>query len=291
MKFSVLSAARDEEKYIAEMIDSVVAQSHESWELLVVDDRSTDSTSAIVAQYADPRVHLVDNSGVHGKNAAFNRAFEHSCGQVVIFLGADDTIPKNSLELRADAMARFDTSRDRVAAFSKVRMFSVEAKFDGVVVPRGQRGSRSGGTTALSRRLAEEVFPLGTTLPNEDVWTSTFVELRAEHCLDIPEIVVNYRIHPNNSFKRDQDFHSANLALHKRGLVYERLLERGGWLPAEQALLQDRATSEELRYSGRTFRLLTRRSVTPVERLRLASQSSRTLYWLRQKSYRLFSGW
>lgn len=295
MKFSLLCAVRDEEQHVAQMLDSVCAQSYRHWEILVVDDRSRDSTPEIVREYAarDDRIIAVRDSGVNGKNSAFNAAYRGSSGDVLLYQGGDDLLPVDALEVRRQALSGLNPREDRVALFSKVRMFSEDPKFDGVVVPRGGRGSRSGGTTAMTRALADLVFPLDASLPNEDLWTSTLVEFHSQRVIDLPLVTLHYRIHAGNSFRRDQAFEQANEAYHARGLVYQRLLEsRAGSLPPSAvAELTRRAQLEDWRYEGELRRLLLADEVPLGHRLRLASQASRPLYRLRQRLYSTFSGW
>jgi glycosyltransferase involved in cell wall biosynthesis len=295
MKFSLLCAVRDEEQHIAEMLDSVRAQTYPHWEILVVDDRSTDWTPEIIREYAarDHRIVAVLDAGVSGKNSAFNAAYRASDGDVLLYQGGDDVLPPDALAARVDALRGVDPAEARIALFSKVRMFSDDPRFDGVVVPRGTGGSRSGGTTAMTRAMANEVFPLDVTLPNEDLWTSTLVELFSERTIDLPAVTLNYRIHAGNSFRRNQTFEEATEAYHERGLVYERLLEsRSGSLsPQAVAALRRRAQLEDWRYRGQLRRLLLAGSVPLRHRLRLASQASPSLYSIRQRFYGTFSGW
>jgi glycosyltransferase involved in cell wall biosynthesis len=56
---SVMMPAYNAEAYIGEAIRSVVGQSYAKWELLVVDDGSTDATAAVAAEFNDPRIRLL----------------------------------------------------------------------------------------------------------------------------------------------------------------------------------------------------------------------------------------
>ena len=89
VKVSVIMPAYNRETYIRESIDSVLAQSFTDFELIVVDDGSTDTTAAIVESYTDSRIRLIcqPNGGV---SVARNTGLEASQGQFITFLDSDD---------------------------------------------------------------------------------------------------------------------------------------------------------------------------------------------------------
>jgi glycosyltransferase involved in cell wall biosynthesis len=97
---SVVMAARNAESYIAEAIDSILNQTIDDFELLVVDDKSTDSTAAIVRSYKDPRVALFEGAG-RGQGAALNIAIRSSSGPYVANLDSDDLAAPERLEKQA----------------------------------------------------------------------------------------------------------------------------------------------------------------------------------------------
>jgi GalNAc5-diNAcBac-PP-undecaprenol beta-1,3-glucosyltransferase len=89
--FSVVIPTYNRAGFIAATLCSVIEQQLQSFEIIVVDDGSTDNTAAIVAQVADPRIHyLAKSNGERG--AARNYGFAHACGEYVIFLDSDDVL-------------------------------------------------------------------------------------------------------------------------------------------------------------------------------------------------------
>ena len=92
-------------KFIGEAVDSVIAQTWQRWELIIVDDGSTDETGAILKGLCDPRITVVTQSN-RGVSAARNAGLALATGQYLTFLDADDTLPPASLEVRAEFLER-----------------------------------------------------------------------------------------------------------------------------------------------------------------------------------------
>lgn len=100
-KVSLIVPAYNAEKYIGYAIRSVICQSWENWELLIVNDGSTDQTEIVCQRFCDtdPRIKLftTENRGV---SAARNLGLDNATGEYTAFLDADDALPETSLELR-----------------------------------------------------------------------------------------------------------------------------------------------------------------------------------------------
>ena len=89
VKVSVIMPAYNRETYIRESIDSVLAQRFTDFELIVVDDGSTDATAAIVESYTDRRIRLIRQSN-RGVSVARNTGLEAARGRFITFLDSDD---------------------------------------------------------------------------------------------------------------------------------------------------------------------------------------------------------
>lgn len=98
---SVIMPVYNCERYLSDSIESVISQSYQNWELLIVDDGSNDKSVSIIELYAekDSRIRLYKNeSGQHGPGIARNHGIEHISGKYTYFIDSDDWIEKDLLQ-------------------------------------------------------------------------------------------------------------------------------------------------------------------------------------------------
>jgi len=108
-RISVVLIVRDGERFLAEAIESVRAQAFEGWELLAVDDGSTDGTAAILARHAEAlgdRMRVLRHPGGvnRGMSASRNLGIRESRGAYVTFLDHDDVIRPGKLARHVAAL-------------------------------------------------------------------------------------------------------------------------------------------------------------------------------------------
>lgn len=89
---SIIMPVYNGEKFIAEAIESVLLQSFQQWELLIVDDASTDDTASMVETFLkrDNRIRFFRNTNNQGVSNSRNRAIAQATGEYIAFLDADD---------------------------------------------------------------------------------------------------------------------------------------------------------------------------------------------------------
>ncbi len=88
---SVVMPAYNAEKWLADAVRSILDQTENDFELLILDDASTDGTALLMRTFADDRIRLFFNSMNEGYLRSCNRLFEECKGRYVTFLDADDT--------------------------------------------------------------------------------------------------------------------------------------------------------------------------------------------------------
>lgn len=95
---SIIMPAYNASRYLKESIDSVLAQTYTNWELLIVDDCSTDETAKIVQTYEDKRIRYKRNTTNLGAAKTRNEAIRMATGRYIAFLDSDDRWLPNKLE-------------------------------------------------------------------------------------------------------------------------------------------------------------------------------------------------
>ena len=103
---SVVIPLFNKEKYVERAIDSVLSQTSQVFEVVVINDGSTDNGPEIVRRYDDPRVRLVDQEN-EGVAAARNRGIIESKSELIAFLDADDKWLPNFIETILGLVERF----------------------------------------------------------------------------------------------------------------------------------------------------------------------------------------
>jgi glycosyltransferase involved in cell wall biosynthesis len=99
---SICMPAYQADAWIGDAIESALAQTWQNFELVVVDDGSTDSTLEVARSHSDPRIRIESNAANVGSARTHNRAIERSQGDYVKFLHADDRLAPDCLEAMVD---------------------------------------------------------------------------------------------------------------------------------------------------------------------------------------------
>lgn len=105
-KVSIVTPSYNSEKYISQTIESVQAQTYQNWEMIIVDDCSTDKTCEIVEKLSasDSRITLLKQEKNAGAGAARTRSMRSASGRFIAYLDADDIWKPKKLEKQVQFM-------------------------------------------------------------------------------------------------------------------------------------------------------------------------------------------
>lgn len=203
---SVAMAAYNGERFIAEQLDSILAQLQAGDEVIVVDDASTDRTLDVVASLQDSRVRVLRNHRNAGVFSTFERALLATRGELVFLSDQDDVwLPGKVFEV----MARFERDPEVMLVLSDAQVIDVAGRvvepsfmalrggFRGSFVSTLVRNRYLGCTMALRRSLLSTVLPIPRDVPMHDMWFGSLAVLQGRvDYIDKP--LVQYRRHGGN---------------------------------------------------------------------------------------------
>ncbi|AFY57170.1 glycosyl transferase [Rivularia sp. PCC 7116] len=192
-------------RFIAEAIDSVLSQTYKNFELIVVDDGSTDNSREIIESYGDKLIAIFQENG--GQGVAFNSGFAVAKGEIICFLDADDYYYPEKI---AKVVAAFDKNPSLVQ-ISHCRT-SVDA--DGKIIGRDPTFFNQGDVThlllkwgryawavtsalAYKRWVLEKVLPFPQRPRGGDTYLTATVPFYGNVGY-IKEPLMFYRHHGNN---------------------------------------------------------------------------------------------
>lgn len=112
----------NEEKYIAEAIESIINQTFKNWELIIIDDLSGDKTPEIAKKYGkkDSRIKVFEREKKEGRTGAANFGIKCAKGKYIAFLDGDDLYNKDKLKIEAKFM---DSHPNADLVYGTVRLF------------------------------------------------------------------------------------------------------------------------------------------------------------------------
>ena len=205
---SVLIPAYNAEQYIDEAIESVLNQTFQDFEIIVVNDGSTDETRTRLADYEDePRITVIDQDNA-GPAAARNRCFNASNGNFIAILDADDRSRPRRLELQSQRLEE-DSELGLVGSYAQkikpggdpLEILEVPLKHREIAARIDDSNQFVHATVMMRRSVFEELGGYREDYPASEDYE--FLR-RATHnfqTANIPEVLYDYRIHgESNTF-------------------------------------------------------------------------------------------
>ncbi len=105
-KVSVIVPIYNSEKYLRSCIDSILSQNYEEFELLLINDGSTDDSGDICKSFADSRIRYFEQSN-KGVSAARNRGINESKGELITFVDSDDILLQGYIKILTDLQKKY----------------------------------------------------------------------------------------------------------------------------------------------------------------------------------------
>lgn len=196
---SIIMPLHNSAEFVAFSIESVLAQSEKDWELILIDDVSSDNTVQVVKNYcSDDRVKLLKMSVNSGAAVARNRGLEEAKGRFVSFLDSDDIWLPNKLQ----SQIKFMKEKDVAFTFTDYQRIDEKGSLLGkpVISPseltyeRMLRSNQVGCLTAMydSERLGYVSMPLLRKRQDYALWLKLIK--RGGAALRVPEVLAHYRV-------------------------------------------------------------------------------------------------
>lgn len=245
---SIVLPVHNGARYLPEALASVTAQTWREWELICVDDASSDDTPAMLAEYAqrDPRIRIVRHARNTGLPGALNTGFAAASGDLLTWTSDDN-------RYRPEALSTFvnhlQASPDVAFVYSDFAHLDENGRITGLsVAPTGPEGlitGREGMASFLYRRAVyEQVGDYATDLTLAEDYDYWLRVLAAGFTMaPVHETLYDYRFHSRSLTEahRDRTFVAAERALRRempalvrrypgaRGVMYLRLASLASW--------------------------------------------------------------
>ena len=202
---SVIMPSYNAERYIAESIESVLAQTYGNWELVITDDCSTDSTPTIAEAYGkkDPRIKFCVAKQHGGIAETRNLSLQRAQGKFIAFLDNDDLWMPDKLEKQV----RFMTENNYAFCYSEYELMKEDGTPKGKVI-------KTAGVISYHKYLRNTIIGSGTIMLDQEktgaltmpdnatsddmaLWCKI---LKAGHCAyPIKEVLMKYRVRNNSA--------------------------------------------------------------------------------------------
>jgi glycosyltransferase involved in cell wall biosynthesis len=284
---SIVMPAFNGESFIRQAIDSVLSQTYSNWELIIVDDGSTDRTAEIIRRYGDDsRIWSVYQEN-KGQAAALNRGLELASGEFVTTLDTDDWYTPESLQLRVRYLndhtefgtvygdgVYCDVNGNVLKRFSEYRIGDVTGDVYDALIAAPFFGT---GANVMIRRELIEKFQL--RYDETIFWCQDldFYIRVAERCSFgiVDSITVWYRIHRMNmTMSAPEGRRLESLIRTKHKVLSSPRFERAG-LPSKKTFflnflksdLYGRLEDQEVVIRNKNFQSLLRKDQAEIMRL------------------------
>ena len=213
---TVIIPAYNHEDFVVEAIESVLSQSCKDFELLIVDDGSTDSTLDQIRTFDDPRIRIIVQEN-RGAAEALNRALGEATGSYISVLNSDDRYHADRLQVLSETLKR---NPEVQLAVTGINVINGEGASETASwLERGLDYYKKSGTVFFAVVRDNFICSTSNFFFRRELLekTGTFSPLRYCHDLDfvlqasihgevscLDEVLLDYRVHGANTIKKSQ---------------------------------------------------------------------------------------
>lgn len=215
-RVSVIMPVYNGEKYIRDSVNSILKQTYQDFELVIINDGSTDRTKFIIDQYAEtyPKVKVFhcEHKGV---SAAANFGMENSTGEYIARLDSDDKAVPERLAVQVKFL---DEHPDIDLAGSYFKAFHVNGRVQDIVIATSNEElqrilpqyNQMGHSTIMMRRsVLDKVGMYDTSFTLAEDYEFYLRVIEKGKIANIPQFLVYYRFHPEQATTRSTETQKA----------------------------------------------------------------------------------
>jgi glycosyltransferase involved in cell wall biosynthesis len=217
------------ERFITNAIQSIIDQTYQNFELVIVEDGSTDDTLNLINAFRDPRIRLIINETNQGVVNARNAAVRKSQGDFVAILDSDDISLPNRLEMQTKFLTE---NPDYGLIGSKAELINV----DGKSLNKTQSLSLSANetkvyllfkncfthSTVMYKREVLSRFMFNKEVPSSEDYDLIVKIASVMKVRNLDDVLSKYRVHDKNISKKD-----GVIEKNQRKIVYNQLVSLG----------------------------------------------------------------
>lgn len=225
---SIVTPAYNVEKYIEYAIDSVINQIYTNWELLIIDDNSTDNTREVInsAKKKDSRIKLILINDNKGAAYARNLGLKYAKGNLIAFLDSDDFWLPNKLDKQVKFMlqnnlpisfTRYEAKTEDLSASCYFSQFSEEVSYSQYL-----KNTIIGMSTSMINKELVGEFEFVNLRTRQDTYLWISLLRKGFNAYGIDDVLTIYRVREDsissNKFKAAKRVWQIYFNLEKMGL-------------------------------------------------------------------------
>ena len=216
---SIITPSYKSERFISQTIDSVLAQTYQKWEMIIVDDVSPDNSNEIIEEYCkkDSRIKLIKLEKNSGPAVARNRAIEEAQGRYIAFLDADDLWNPEKLKKQLAFMAQnncdltytnYETMNENGESLNSIVTSPKKLDYKQLL-----KSNKIGCLSAMydTKKIGKIYMPLIKKRQDYGLWLR--ILKKVDYAYNVNEVLGTYRIMSNSVSSNKLDLLKYNYAL------------------------------------------------------------------------------